>query len=251
MSVMQRSSLTLRDRVRAIVAVVIVHVGILLAVLGAGKVGLAERTEEPPIETFDVIEPMPPPPVVEQVQAEPEPREEGAASKPNLESQATPVVAPPPRIELPRPTPVVATETPAQGSQPTQGAAPIAGPGTGAGGSGTGTGSGGAGAGAGSGGGGTGQGGRPTLVSRSLRAGDYPRELRQRWPFDGRVLVTFSVQLNGRASGCTVYTSSGDTAIDQETCQLVERKLRFRPARDAEGRPYVAWYGYVQAPVNF
>jgi protein TonB len=248
---MQRSPLTSRDRAGAILGVGLVHLAILLAVLNAAQVSVGGREAEPPIETFDVIEPPPPPPpVVEEVKTEPKPREEGQASPPNLVSKATPVVVPPPKVELPRPTPVVASPTPAQGTQPTQGAAPVPGPGTGAGGIGSGTGGGGAGSGSG-GGGGSGQGGRPSLISRSLRAGDYPGDLRRRWPPGGRVLVTFSVQLDGRASGCIVYTSSGDPAIDAETCRLVERKLRFRPARNAQGQPYVEKYGYMQAPVNF
>ena len=55
----------------------------------------------------------------------------------------------------------------------------------------------------------------------------------------------------GRATGCTVYTSSGVPQIDQATCQLVEARLRFAPARDSAGRPRVDKYAYMQAPVNF
>jgi len=60
------------------------------------------------------------------------------------------------------------------------------------------------------------------------------------------VLVIFNVQLNGRATDCRVYQSIGVPSIDAETCALVTRKLRFRPARDERGRPYVERYAYAQ-----
>jgi protein TonB len=60
------------------------------------------------------------------------------------------------------------------------------------------------------------------------------------------VLVTFEVQINGRATDCQVFQSIGLPEIDAETCALVTRKLRFRPARDGNGRPVVSRYGYAQ-----
>ena len=147
------------------------------------------------------------------------------------------------------PPTVAVTETPRQGAAPTQGASDVRGPGTGAGGIGTGTGSGGAGS--GTGGGGGGQGSRPRLITRSLTQRDYPSSLRRNWPSGARVLVIFNVQLDGRATDCRPYQSSGVAAIDQVTCSLVESRLRFAPARDKNGRPYVEKYAYMQAPVNF
>lgn len=244
---MQASPLSFRDRAGALLAVLLVHGLILLALLTLGGSSSLTRDDQPPLETFDVaLPPLPPPPMLE-VREERSRREEGAAAPPNIESRATPVVAPEPVVQLPVQSPVAAAPVPNEGVDATQGAAPVAGPGTGAGGAGTGTGSGGAGSGPGGGGeGGT----RPALVSRSLTQRDYPPELRRRWPDGGRVLVVFSVQLNGRASGCTVYRSSGNPEIDAETCRLVERRLRFRPARDENGVPFVEKYGYAQAPVG-
>lgn len=232
---------------------VLVHAGILLAVLKAGQVGIGQSDPDSPIETFDVIEPAPPPPEVEQIPQEEEaPREDGQASPPNLESQATPVVVPPPRVELPRPTPVVASETPAQGTQSTQGAAPVPGPGTGAGGAGSGTGSGGTGTGPGGGGSGSGQGTGPTIFPSTMLTGrDFPRDVLRAWPRRAAVFVAVRVQVDGRATNCRVDRSSGNPIVDQWTCRLVEERVRFRPAVDDRGRPYVSWYGYAQRPVNF
>ena len=88
----------------------------------------------------------------QEQQAKPKEKEGGSAPK-NINSEATPVVAPKPVVEPQRPNPVVAAEVPRAGADPTQGAAPVRGPGTGAGGLGTGTGSGLGGSGSGGGGG--------------------------------------------------------------------------------------------------
>jgi protein TonB len=238
-----------KDRTGAIVAVLAVHVALALAILNfTGRIDIAQDAQRT-LKLFDVAELAPPrPPPVERQSQKPKDKE-GASAPKNIESKATPVVAPKPKIEVPAPPKIVATETPAQGNEATQGAAPVRGPGTGAGGTGVGTGSGGSGN--GSGGGGSGIGTRPRLVSRSLSERDYPSNLRRIWPSGARVLVMFDVQLNGRATGCSVYTSSGVPAIDQATCRLVETKLRFAPARDTNGRPRVDKYAYMQAPVNF
>nr|WP_294168829.1 energy transducer TonB [uncultured Sphingomonas sp.] len=257
---MQRSVLSPRDRTGAALAVLLVHGALALLLLNAsGQVGEPPRGE-PPIETFDVIEPPPPEPL--QPPPPPEParadetaeaqrKEEGAAAPPNIRSEATPVVLPEPAVTLPQARKVVASETPARGTDATQGAAPVPGPGTGAGGSGTGTGSGGSGA--GTGGGGTGQAPRrPSVIqSTTLTGRDYPRAVLRAWPRGGRTFVAVRVQLDGRATDCKVNRSSGNEVVDQWTCRLVEQQVRFRPATDERGQPYVSWYGYVQAPVNF
>lgn len=241
-----------RDRAGAIAAVVLVHAGIAIALLNAQGRGLSAREESPPIDTFDVLPPEPPPPpVVEEIEQERMPEEEGAASPPNIRSEATPVEAPEPVIKLPKPPPIVTSPTPREGTEPTQGAAPVPGPGTGAGGVGTGTGSGGSGS--GTGGGGTGQAPtRPTVVeSTKLTSRDYPREVIRAWPRRGAVFTAVRVQLDGRATDCKINRSSGNPVVDQWTCRLIEERVRFRPATDDRGQPYVSWYGYIQSAVNF
>jgi len=237
-----------RDRIATIVAVLAIHAGLAFALINlSGPV--REALPEEVVEMFDVTEP-PPPPVVEEIpqpeEAQPE-REESAASPKNIESQATPVVAPKPPISLPIPVPIPVTQTPGQGSDRTQGASDVVGPGTGAGGQGTGTGSGGSGRGTGGGGSG-GQGTRPTLITPSLTRRDYPEAVANAWPRsrDAFVALAVRVQLDGRATDCKINRSSGVPTIDQWTCRLVESRLRFRPATDDRGRPIIAWYGYVQ-----
>lgn len=249
---MYRSTPSNRDRAATIAAVLLIHVGLAYAFLNASG-SLRTVDEQPDLQMFDITNP-PPPPIVEEIpepeQARPK-EEEGAASARNIESSATPVVAPKPRVIVPATPPIVATPTPGTGAAQTQGASPVPGPGTGSGGAGTGTGSGGSGSGTGGGGSG-GTETRPSIIeSTKLTLRDYPPGAARAWPRGGRVFVAVRVQLDGRATECKVNRSSGNRAIDADTCRLVEARVRFTPARDAQGRPYVDWYGYVQAPVNF
>lgn len=240
-----------RDRIATFSAVVLIHVTLAAVLINISPEARRQLPEEV-VEMFDVTEPPPPreetviEPIREPRQDAPE-EEEGAASPENIRSQATPVVAPRPPIQLPVPPPMPVTQTPGTGSERTQGASDRPGPGTGAGGVGTGTGSGGAGTGTGGGGLG-GQGTRPTLITPALGRRDYPDAVSRYWPRsrDAFVAVAVRVQLDGRATDCKINRSSGVPAIDQWTCRLVETRLRFRPATDDRGRPIVAWYGYVQ-----
>jgi protein TonB len=233
-----------RDRAIAITLVVAIHVTLALALISlSGPVRQALPQEV--VEMFDVIEPpLPEPPVVEEIRRPKMEREEGAASPPNIESKATPIADPKPRIELPVPVPMPVSPTPDQGSQPTQGAAPVPGPGTGAGGVGTGTGGGGSGA--GSGGGGGGGVATPSRILRKLGRRDFPPGVIESTPRGGRIFTRLRIEANGRVSQCDVMRSFGDSAADQWTCALIRQKATFQPATDRAGQPVASWFGYVQ-----
>lgn len=238
-----------RDRAVTIALVLAIHAGLAFALINLSG-SVRQALPEDVVEMFDVTEPPPPPPVVEQIpepQKEQPKREEGAASARNIESQATPVVAPKPPIALPVPVPIPVTQTPGQGSDRTQGASNVVGPGTGAGGVGTGTGSGGSGSGTGGGGGGGASGVR---LVRGITNRDYPPAIQRSWPRGGRVFVRVRVQPDGRVSQCDVMRSFGDRNVDQWTCSLVTSRAQFRPATDASGKPIAAWFGYVQSDVG-
>src|SRR5687768_15127717 len=149
---MYRSDLNNRDKGGAVAAVVAIHAALAFAFLHvSGTVDLTNP--ESAIQVFDVREivppPPPPPPPLQKEQKQKPKAKEGAASPKNIKREATPVVAPKPRIEIPVPPKIAVTETPREGAAPTQGASDVRGPGTGAGGIGTGTGSGGSGTGPG------------------------------------------------------------------------------------------------------
>jgi TonB family protein len=65
----------------------------------------------------------------------------------------------------------------------------------------------------------------------------------------GTVEARLSIDETGRVSGCTILQSSGSRSLDDATCSILERRARFYPARDSQGRaiassvvtPPVAW----------
>lgn len=74
-----------------------------------------------------------------------------------------------------------------------------------------------------------------TLKSNQLfLPADYPAALRGSGA-EGRVIVTFAVDAEGRATGCWVTQSSGYAALDEVTCKLAMRRARFVPATDENG----------------
>lgn len=247
---MYRSNLNSRDKGGAIAAVVAVHVVLLFMLLHiSGRMDLAHPQRA--LRIFNVEDvPPPPPEIVQQpkTQQQQKPKEaEGAASPRNIKSRATEVTAPKPRIEMPLPVPITTTETPNQGTQATQGASNVVGPGTGAGGTGTGTGSGGTGTGTGGGGAG-GAVSPPHLVTPVLRGRDFPRALLDQWPRGATVFLRLRVDARGFVGECNVDRGTGVATIDSALCNIAHERLRFRPALDRAGRPVAGWFGYAQPP---
>jgi protein TonB len=223
-----------------------VHALIALVLLRGLAVAGSEAEEDPPrlfdlsATTPEASPPPPPPPPPDPGETESErradPRPEGAASPPNIESRRTEIVSP--VIRERRDQPNAATVAGA-GSDPTQGSAPERGPGSGSGGIGTGTGSGDGGSGAGGGGGGghgEGRLRRPRRIAGRLSDRDYPPGLGEAG-VQGPVWVRYVVEMDGRVSNCTVTESSGSAILDRHTCALIEQRYRYRPARDGAGRP--------------
>ena len=209
------------DRVKAAAAALLVHVAIGAAFL-AGLVTHVTRHPSQSLQTFDITDP-PPPPVVEIEEESALSGDPGEAGK---KAEATPVVAPRPKIELPPSSPVVAAPVPGTGSAPSAGAA-TAGTGIGAGGSGTGLGGGGSG----------GQGFTPARRISKIPNREYRRFVATSGMRAGRVGVTVKVNTDGRASDCRIVQSSGNPGADELMCLLTVQYVRFRPARDPQGRP--------------
>ena len=249
---MYRSDLKARDRGGALAATVAVHVGLVFVLLHlSGRIELPDAQDA--MEVIDILDvakpppPQPPPSPSTPEQSRPKEREGGSSPK-NIESEATPVAAPKPRVEPQIPNPVVVTETPRQGADATQGASTVVGPGTGSGGLGTGTGSGRGGSGPGGGGGG-GVAVPPRLV-RGITARDYPPAIMRSWPRGGTIFLRLRIEPNGRPSSCDVMRGFGNAQADQWTCSLIMQRGQFRPAVDARGAPVAAWFGYRQADVT-
>ncbi|WAT17477.1 hypothetical protein OZN62_11185 [Aurantiacibacter sp. MUD11] len=162
--------------------------------------------------------------------------DEGAAAEAGRDAVAREVAAPEQPIPRPTPAPRAASTGTANASGATD-----QGEGTGAGGTGDGTGSGRR---------GQGQGGA-VAVGPSVRSGELNEARDFPVPEGGRatrlgksVTVHFTVTTDGRARDCTVASSQVDAATTARVCPLVIERIRFNPARTAEGTPVEARYGY-------
>ena len=215
------------DRWKAMLAAIAVT-GVLGAVILTGlNVEIVSRAVER-LETFDIslpeIPPPPPPPPPPQLAEE----ESGAPAAP----KASPIVAPKPRIEVPTPNPVAAAPEPGTGASSSAGQGGV-GTGTGAGGTGTGTGR------------GSGAGFTPAQRISKIPDGEYRRFVSVSGIRNGRVGISVKVDTSGRPTNCRVVQSSGSATADSLMCELTERYVRFRPARDPQGRPVaqdIRWF---------
>lgn len=216
------------DQAKAIAAVVAVHAALAAIILSGLNVRMVTHVVER-LKTFEIVEPPPPPPNPPPPKPKPEQakREAGAPAK---KAEATPVVAPQPRI--PAPSPIVAAKVAGTGSAASAGAG-TAGSGTGAGGSGNGPG-----------GGGTG-GFTPAQKISKIPNAEYRRLVDVSGMARGSVGVAVRVTPEGIATNCRVVRSSGNPTADSLMCELTERYVHFRPARDPSGRAVaqdITWY---------
>ena len=243
---MYRSNLNNSDKGRAIAAVIVIHALLLFALLHmSGKIDLSDP--QTVMRVFDVRDvPPPPPPPLQTQQPKPRSKEGGSAPK-NIRSQATPVIAPKPKVQTPPVQQIAASQTPRIGASPTRGASDVRGPVTGAGGIGSGTGS-------GSGGNGPGGGGNdgvaepPHLVTPVLTGRDLPRDMLYQWPPGFPVFLRLRVNPQGYVSECNVLRGTGVATIDAAMCNIVHDRLRFRPALNQSGQAVAGWFGYAQRP---
>lgn len=220
-------------RLLSAAGVVALHALIALMLLAAPDRRPVVR-QTPALTTFDVEEPEEP--VV--IEAPREVGGEGAAASPAPAPAAASVAAPVPSIDVV--SPVVAAPAIATGAEPAAGGASTPGPGSGSGGVGDGMGSGEGGDGRGGGGG-----VRSERIAGTIADRDYPRRARRRRA-EGSVKARFTIGTDGRARDCTVVGSSGDSDLDSATCRLIERRFRYRPARDAAGAAVIEERGWRQ-----
>ena len=226
-------------RLGVIALVVVLHLIAIAGLIRAFTPDIAAKVVASVLSTFNVTvitPPPPPPPPPPPSRSEKEAGNEGSAGK---KAVAKAVKAPEPKIPLSSKPAPMASST---GTANTSGAA-TQGNGTGAGRTGDGT---------GAGGNGTGTGGGGAVSKPSVRSGeindsrDFPvppggRQLR----FGKSVTVMLTVTTEGRARGCTVSSSSVDAETTARVCPLVVQRIRFNPAKRADGTPVEARYGYI------
>lgn len=220
-----------------VTGIIVLHVAGLYGLARALAPDITASVEQQVVSAFTVTITAPPAPAPPENQSEPD---EGAQGDPGADAVAKPVAAPPPKVVVKRDKP--APRASSTGTADRSGAA-AAGDGTGAAGRGDGT---------GSGNGGNGRGGvavsKPVHISGKIdNARDFPvpsggREARR----GTQVIVRVIVGTDGRARDCTIARASPDPEADRITCRLVETRLGFRPAMDANGNPVAAPFYWRQ-----
>lgn len=225
-----------RPRWWLIALIILLHIAALYGLARALVPDLTKSVETTVAQAFTVTVTTPRDPPPPASQAEPD---EGAQGDRGREAVPEPVTAPTSPIET---DPVSKPQASSTGSASRSGARD-SGEGTGAAGTGSGTGSGNVGG---------GQGGvavsKPVHISGAINnARDYPIPAGGRDARRGtEVIVRVTVGVDGRARNCTIYRASPDPEADRITCQLVEDRLRFRPAMDARGNPVAAPFYWRQ-----
>ncbi len=70
---------------------------------------------------------------------------------------------------------------------------------------------------------------------------DYPREdfVRKN---EGLTTFLLSVGIDGGVTGCRIVGSSGFPSLDKRTCELLNVRAAFTPAKDSSGRPVASFY---------
>lgn len=221
-----------RPSVPVIFAILVLHVAVFYALLRAFAPGITTQIEHTVLSavTVTVTSPPEPPPTA--------PDEAGAAGDPGRDATPRPTSVPSPAIPLRKDKPE--PKASATGSD-TRSGATEGGDGTGAAGTGDGTGAGGS---------GTGRGGgiavKPSVRSGRIdQARDFPvPEGGRQTRFGKSVTVQFTVTTDGRATGCSVLRSDVDAEATARVCPLVIDRIRFHPARTADGAPVESRYGY-------
>ncbi len=226
-------------RVKVVVALgtILLQIVIVLGLIRAFAPDFAAQAVQSVVSTFTVQVTTPPPPPPKP--PEPKVAQKAAGASGEVGKKAVPreAKAPEPRIPISKAPAPKASST---GSADTSGAKDR-GTGTGAGGPGTGTGSG-----AGGNGQGAGIAERPTVRSGEINdSRDFPvppggRQTR----FGKSVVVSFTVTADGRARDCTVARSTVDPDTTARACPLVVQRIRFNPARRADGTAVESRYGY-------
>ncbi len=65
---------------------------------------------------------------------------------------------------------------------------------------------------------------------------DYPASA-QSAGAEGTAQATLTIGADGRVTGCNLFRSTGNGALDAATCSILRRRAKFTPARDSNGNP--------------
>jgi protein TonB len=194
-------------RITSIVMVAVLHALLGYALVTGMAYDAAKKVMED-LKTFDVKEPPPP-------EEEPPPEQ----PEQPVPMQPPPIVAPPPIVRLDTPPPPISTQSvippvapPVTFTAPPAPPTPVPPPPR----------------------------LKPAQAKTDLRRyfsdEDYP-DTALRAEEQGTVRVSIVVGASGRATDCSVTSSSGSPALDRATCTIIRSRARFTPATDETGSP--------------
>ena len=210
-----------QNRLPAILGVAGIHAGIGALLIYGLASGEFEKIVQPPLVGGQIdLPPPPPPPEIEpqpQVETPPSARDV-VAPKPLIDIAPTPprldtsdiILPPAPPMPKVVPSAVPTLAPPPPPPSPTPSFDPVA--------------------------------ARPANDPGSwVTQNDY----RSSWisrDYAGTVGFRLSVGASGKVENCAVTRSSGISALDEATCQLVQRRARFSPAKNGDGRAIAGRY---------
>lgn len=230
---------SLRQRIISAAASLLIVLGGVAAVIAGLATQMTPRERRDTLAAVLPLSASPKPPAHKERPAKADSTAaRGRPAPPNLRNQATQIVAPPPRLPpLVTPPPIIAAPEAGTGSAAQTGASDRTGSGRGAGGIGDGNGGGGN-------GNGDGEGyddavTRPRQIRGRLHFSDLPPDLRES-KAGGELKLRYRIGVDGRVSDCRILVSSGRPSLDATTCRLITERFRFKPSRDADGRPVPA-----------
>ena len=195
------------NRTAAIIIVALIHIALGYALVTGLAYNVIKKAAED-LKTFDVEDEPPPP------EEEPPPPPEQTDIPPPPQVVAPPPivrtnVAPPPIVSTPvAPPPIITPRaTPAPPAPPAPPKPVIS------------------------------QAARAKANLASLfSTDDYPSSA-IRNEEQGTTAVRLTVGTDGRVSNCSITGSSGSTALDNATCNIIRRRARYTPAKDQAGNP--------------
>jgi TonB family protein len=79
------------------------------------------------------------------------------------------------------------------------------------------------------------------LQSSYITSDDYPEEAIAKEE-RGTVNYLLTIGTDGAPTDCVVTNSSGSSSLDSATCRIMMERARFRPAKNAAGKPTVGAY---------
>jgi len=78
-------------------------------------------------------------------------------------------------------------------------------------------------------------------VRSSFTPDDYPASAAAAGA-EGVAQATLSIGTDGRVTSCNLIRSTGNSALDSQTCNILRRRVKFIPAKDSNGNPTTDTY---------